>query len=56
MELSIAGCCQRICRRILDGGGDYYLAVKENQPEFLADIRAAFDGPFSPLGRASAPA
>jgi hypothetical protein len=47
---------RRICRRILDGGGDYYLAVKENQPELLADIRAAFDGPFSPLRRASAPA
>ena len=35
-----------ISQQIVAGGGDYLLAVKENQPALLADLEAAF----SPLG------
>ena len=35
-----------VSSRIVAGGGDYLLPVKENQPALLADLRAAF----SPLG------
>lgn len=35
--------CQRdLSRQILDGGGHYLWAVKENQPTLLSDIQAAF--------------
>ncbi len=37
---------REISSRIVAGGGDYLLPVKENQPALLADLRAAF----SPLG------
>ena len=44
--------CQRdICEEIVDSGGDYFFAVKENQPTLLKNIRLAFadlEG-FSPL-------
>jgi predicted transposase YbfD/YdcC len=30
------------CREVRDGGGDYVLPAKENQPTLRADIRAAF--------------
>jgi len=33
--------CQRdVCARIIEGGGDYVLTVKENQPNLAVDIRA----------------
>lgn len=36
--------CQRdLSRRIIEGGGHYLWAVKENQPTLLADIQAALD-------------
>jgi hypothetical protein len=45
--------CQReICEQILASGGDYLLAVKENQPGLLREISlelTAPDGVFSPL-------
>ena len=47
-------CQKRICGKVVDGGGDYLFAVKENQPQLLSDIRLAFDGPFSPLRGAQA--
>jgi len=34
-----------VCTKIVEGGGDYVLVVKENQPNLLADIKAAFDEP-----------
>ena len=34
-----------VCAEILQGGGDYVLPVKENQPTLLADIQAAFAEP-----------
>lgn len=34
-----------VCAKIVEGGGDYVLPVKENQPTLLSDIRAAFAEP-----------
>jgi len=44
------------CREIRKAGGDYFLAVKDNQPTLLRDIEAAFaaDAAVSPLPTASA--
>lgn len=39
---------REICRIIIDGGGDYFFTVKDNQPTLKADIALAF-GPDSPL-------
>jgi predicted transposase YbfD/YdcC len=36
------GCQKEIAQTIVAGGGDYILAVKENQPTLHAEIRAAF--------------
>lgn len=44
--------CQReVCQQILDSGGDYLLAVKDNQPQLLKDAQSAFRDSkgFSPL-------
>jgi DDE_Tnp_1-associated/Transposase DDE domain len=41
---------KEICRTIIDGGGDYFFTVKDNQPALKADIALAF-GPISPLCR-----
>jgi len=42
------------CREIRKGGGDYFLAVKENQPTLLRDVEALFapDTGCSPLSTA----
>jgi hypothetical protein len=34
-----------VCAKVIDGGGDYVLPVKENQPILLANIAAAFAEP-----------
>lgn len=39
-----------ICGTIIEGGGDYFFTVKDNQPTLKADIALAF-GPDSPLSR-----
>jgi predicted transposase YbfD/YdcC len=36
------GCQKEIAQTIVDGGGDYILAVKANQPTLYADIQEAF--------------
>ncbi len=41
---------KEICRVIIDGGGDYFFTVKDNQPALKADIALAFGGD-SPLCR-----
>ena len=41
-----------VCRAVRDGGGDYILPVKDNQPTLRADIEAAF----SPAAGLSPPA
>ena len=42
--------CQRdLCQQVVADGGDYLLAVKDNQPELKAAIEAEFQPGFSPL-------
>jgi hypothetical protein len=36
------------CEAVIQGGGDYFLTVKDNQPTLETDIRAAFRPAFSP--------
>lgn len=42
VTLDAAGCQKDIAAAIVQGGGDYVLAVKDNQPTLHADIQAAF--------------
>ena len=42
VSIDAIGCQKAIAQQIRDGGGDYLLAVKDNQPTLHADIRAAF--------------
>ena len=53
-----AAFCQRdVCQQILQAQGDYFLAVKENQPGLRREIEqefAAQDAAFSPLPTAAA--
>lgn len=50
--------CQRdVCQAVIDSGGDYVFAVKENQPGLLRDIELEFNAApaaFSPLGPGAA--
>ncbi len=39
------GCQTRIAQTILDRGGDYLLAVKDNQPSLHDEVRRLFDDP-----------
>ena len=43
-----------LCAAVVQGEGDYFLTVKDNQPTLEADIRAAFRPAFSPSGGAPA--
>ena len=36
-------------KTIVEGGGDYVMIVKENQPKLLDDVKTVFDGPYSHL-------
>jgi predicted transposase YbfD/YdcC len=36
------GCQKDIAEQVVDGGGDYVLAVKDNQPTLHAEVQAAF--------------
>jgi len=49
-------CQRRICEEVIGRGGDYFFAVKENQPALLADIETAFEECSSPLRTAQASA
>ena len=47
-----------ICAAVIEGGGDYILPVKDNQPTLRADIEAAFAEPeagLSPSRSSAAP-
>jgi predicted transposase YbfD/YdcC len=48
VTIDALGCQKEIARQIVDGGGDYLLMVKDNQPHLLADIQervtTALDG------------
>jgi predicted transposase YbfD/YdcC len=43
LTIDAMGCQTDIARRIVDKGGDYVLAVKENQPTLSADIQQVFE-------------
>lgn len=43
------------CEKVLAGGGDYFLPVKDNQPELKAAIAAGFARAFSPAGAPGPP-
>ena len=46
-----AAFCQKdFCRAVLDGGGDYFVFVKANQPTLEEDIKTGFQRAFSPAG------
>jgi hypothetical protein len=45
-----------VAQKILDGGGDYLLPLKGNQPTFLADAALAFETPEALSPPAEAPA
>jgi predicted transposase YbfD/YdcC len=42
VTIDAMGCQKEIAAKIVDGGGDYLLAVKENQPHLYEDIDACF--------------
>jgi predicted transposase YbfD/YdcC len=43
VTIDAMGCQHKIAKKIIDRGGDYLLAVKENQPELEADVREFFE-------------
>jgi predicted transposase YbfD/YdcC len=43
VTIDAIGCQKEIAARIAAGGGDYVLAVKENQPTLHAEVRQAFE-------------
>jgi predicted transposase YbfD/YdcC len=42
VTIDALGCQKEIARQIVEGGGDYLLAVKDNQPTLHADVAACF--------------
>jgi predicted transposase YbfD/YdcC len=40
VTLDAMGCQKEVARKIVEGGGDYVLPVKDNQPHLLEDIQA----------------
>lgn len=42
VTIDAMGCQKNIAAKIVDGGGDYLLTVKDNQPTLLADIQDSF--------------
>jgi predicted transposase YbfD/YdcC len=44
---------RKTCQRIVDGGGDYVMIVKDNQHGLLDDVKTTFHGPFSHMLRQS---
>jgi predicted transposase YbfD/YdcC len=42
VTIDAMGCQKAIAQKIVDGGGDYALTVKENQEHLLADIQQSF--------------
>jgi predicted transposase YbfD/YdcC len=43
VTIDAMGCQKEIAAKIRDGGGDYVLSVKENQPHLLEDIQSCFE-------------
>jgi predicted transposase YbfD/YdcC len=42
VTLDALGCQRAIARQVLDGGGDYVLALKDNQPRLAAEVAECF--------------
>ena len=42
VTIDAMGCQKEIAKKIVDGGADYLLAVKDNQPTLSADIASVF--------------
>jgi predicted transposase YbfD/YdcC len=47
VSIDAIGTQEAIVNQVRDGGGDYLLAVKENQPHLYEDVLASFDQHFS---------
>ena len=45
VTIDAMGCQKAIAKKIIDGGGDYVLTVKENQPKLYQAIQTFFDEP-----------
>jgi predicted transposase YbfD/YdcC len=43
VTIDAMGCQKEIARQIVDGGGDYILSVKDNQPHLLEDIQLCLE-------------
>jgi predicted transposase YbfD/YdcC len=43
VSIDAMGCQKDIAAKVVAGGGDYVLTVKDNQPHLLEDIRACFE-------------
>jgi predicted transposase YbfD/YdcC len=43
ITIDAMGCQKEIAQKIIDGGGDYVLTVKDNQPHLLEDIQACLE-------------
>jgi len=43
VSIDAMGCQKEIAAKIREGGGDYVLSVKDNQPRLLEDIQLCFD-------------
>jgi predicted transposase YbfD/YdcC len=54
VTIDAMGCQKEIAQKIIDGGGDYVLTVKENQPNLLEDIQACLSAALDQDGAASA--
>lgn len=42
VTIDAIGCQKEIARRVVSGGGDYVLTVKDNQPHLFEDVQQAF--------------
>lgn len=46
---------KEICKKIVEGGGNYFFAVKDNQLKLKEEIKSCFLEDFSPLGEKELP-
>lgn len=46
VSIDAMGCQKEIAAKVRDGGGDYVLSVKDNQPHLLEDIQQCFEEGF----------
>ena len=51
VTIDAMGCQTEIAKTVIDGGGDYLLAVKENQPTLHKEIRETFAAADNPRSR-----